>query len=357
MARAAQPFDAASRAARSGGYARSAQREILGRSVCHLTRRRPLPRRTGAATHRRPTGHVRVAGIGWHRLERHRLPACRGASRLEAAARLHRGLAREPGADAAHDPARAQASGRTRRAIRQPTSTGRARRATAACRSRSSTSSRPPTYGSSSTCSAPPTPVAGDESTLEYGVRLAASVAARGLLENRNVALSASGAHIGPLPADRGPRQYQKIMQTLRRGPGRRQSTVQPPARRGRGATAAGDDRADHHAFARARLGATHERAARPWRGGRGDAARRAGVREPGATRHRAHRAIRGGHRDRAARGATIRHALAEHDLRWHTILPMEPLSGQLISRRDRRLAAPHERRFDEPRPAPAVDR
>src|SRR5690349_13025653 len=55
----------------------------------------------------------------------------------------------------------------------------------------------------------------GDESTLEYGVRIAASVAARGLLENRNVALSTSGAHIGPLPADRGPRQYQKIMQTL----------------------------------------------------------------------------------------------------------------------------------------------
>src|SRR4051812_34756195 len=55
----------------------------------------------------------------------------------------------------------------------------------------------------------------GDESTLEYGVRIAASVAARGLIENRNVALSASGAHIGPLPADRGARQYQKIMQTL----------------------------------------------------------------------------------------------------------------------------------------------
>src|SRR3954470_9251966 len=55
----------------------------------------------------------------------------------------------------------------------------------------------------------------GDESTLEYGVRLAASVAARALVENRNVALSASGAHLGAVPADRGARQYQKIMQTL----------------------------------------------------------------------------------------------------------------------------------------------
>ncbi|MEP7360207.1 MAG: DUF58 domain-containing protein [Chloroflexota bacterium] len=55
----------------------------------------------------------------------------------------------------------------------------------------------------------------GDESTLEYGVRVAASIAARALTENRKVALTASGAHVAPVPADRGPRQYQKIMQTL----------------------------------------------------------------------------------------------------------------------------------------------
>ena len=55
----------------------------------------------------------------------------------------------------------------------------------------------------------------GDESTLEYGVRAAASIAARALLENRKVALTASGANVAPLPADRGPRQYQKIMQNL----------------------------------------------------------------------------------------------------------------------------------------------
>src|SRR3954453_20816299 len=65
----------------------------------------------------------------------------------------------------------------------------------------------------------------GDESTLEYGVRLAASVAARGLVENRNVALSASGAHLGPRPADGAARQYQRIRQTLAAG----QASVNQP--------------------------------------------------------------------------------------------------------------------------------
>jgi len=55
----------------------------------------------------------------------------------------------------------------------------------------------------------------GDESTLEYGVRAAASIAARALGENRNVGMTASGTRIGVLPADRGPRQYQKVMQVL----------------------------------------------------------------------------------------------------------------------------------------------
>ena len=179
----------------------------------------------------------------------------------------------------------------------------------------------------------------GDESTLEYGVRLAASVAARGLLENRNVALSASGAHIGPLPADRGPRQYQKVMQTLaavqadgtqpfshvlvegvtrlRRGmtalvitPSLEKDWVRPlSALRGRGIEVE-VMLLDAPAFA------SSER-------------RETGRIEPSeeviSSEQRSARALR--------------HALAEHDLRWHTILPMEPLSGQLISRRERRLA------------------
>jgi uncharacterized protein (DUF58 family) len=178
----------------------------------------------------------------------------------------------------------------------------------------------------------------GDESTLEYGVRIAASVAARGLLENRNVALSTSGAHIGPLPADRGPRQYQKIMQTLaavqadgsqpfshliaedmvrlRRGmtaliitPSLERDWVRPLASlRGRGVEVE-IILLDAPAFA------SQER-------------RETGRVEPSeeviASEQRSARALR--------------HALAEHDFAWHTILPMEPISGQLITRRDARL-------------------
>ena len=57
----------------------------------------------------------------------------------------------------------------------------RAARARASCRSRSSTSSRRPTCGSSSTSQARAHAGDGDESTLEYGVRAAASIAARAL--------------------------------------------------------------------------------------------------------------------------------------------------------------------------------
>jgi uncharacterized protein (DUF58 family) len=180
----------------------------------------------------------------------------------------------------------------------------------------------------------------GDESTLEYGVRIAASVAARGLLENRNVALSTSGAHIGPLPADRGPRQYQKIMQTLaavqsdgtqpfshlitedmarlRRGmtalivtPSLERDWVRPLASlRGRGVEVE-VILLDAPAFA------SQER-------------RETGRVEPSeeviASEQRSARALR--------------HALAEHDFAWHTILPMEPISGQLITRRNPRLVS-----------------
>lgn len=54
-----------------------------------------------------------------------------------------------------------------------------------------------------------------DESTLEYGVRAAASIAARALVENRNVALTATSQRSIIVPPDRGPRQYQKIMEVL----------------------------------------------------------------------------------------------------------------------------------------------
>jgi uncharacterized protein (DUF58 family) len=55
----------------------------------------------------------------------------------------------------------------------------------------------------------------GDESTLEYAVRAAAAIGARALLENRAVGVSTSGARPIVLPADRGARQHQKVMQLL----------------------------------------------------------------------------------------------------------------------------------------------
>jgi uncharacterized protein (DUF58 family) len=56
---------------------------------------------------------------------------------------------------------------------------------------------------------------AGDVSTVEESLRVAASIAHDALLENRAVGLTTSGHRIVNVPADRGPRQRQKIMQLL----------------------------------------------------------------------------------------------------------------------------------------------
>jgi uncharacterized protein (DUF58 family) len=55
----------------------------------------------------------------------------------------------------------------------------------------------------------------GDASTVEVGVRVAASIADRALGENRSVGITTTGGHIIQLPADRGPRQRQKVMNLL----------------------------------------------------------------------------------------------------------------------------------------------
>jgi len=55
----------------------------------------------------------------------------------------------------------------------------------------------------------------GDESTVEVGVRAAASIADRALNENRAVGLTTTGLRAGVLPADRGSRQQFKVMQLL----------------------------------------------------------------------------------------------------------------------------------------------
>jgi uncharacterized protein (DUF58 family) len=55
----------------------------------------------------------------------------------------------------------------------------------------------------------------GDISTVEESLRAAASIAHRAILENRAVGLTTSGHRLVSIPADRGPRQRQKIMQLL----------------------------------------------------------------------------------------------------------------------------------------------
>jgi Uncharacterized conserved protein (some members contain a von Willebrand factor type A (vWA) domain) len=55
----------------------------------------------------------------------------------------------------------------------------------------------------------------GDVSTVEESLRIAASIAHDAIVENRAVGLTTSGHRIVSIPADRGPRQRQKIMQLL----------------------------------------------------------------------------------------------------------------------------------------------
>jgi uncharacterized protein (DUF58 family) len=53
------------------------------------------------------------------------------------------------------------------------------------------------------------------DSTEEYAVTVAASLAQRFLREGRNVGLIASGAHLETIPADRGDRQLVKLLESL----------------------------------------------------------------------------------------------------------------------------------------------
>ena len=55
----------------------------------------------------------------------------------------------------------------------------------------------------------------GDDSTVEVAVRVAAAVADKAILENRAVGMTVNAGRTAYLPADRGGRQQQKIMQLL----------------------------------------------------------------------------------------------------------------------------------------------
>jgi uncharacterized protein (DUF58 family) len=55
----------------------------------------------------------------------------------------------------------------------------------------------------------------GEDSTVEVGIRAAASIADRALRDNRAVGMTINARHLGQVPADRGARQRLKIMQLL----------------------------------------------------------------------------------------------------------------------------------------------
>jgi uncharacterized protein (DUF58 family) len=181
---------------------------------------------------------------------------------------------------------------------------------------------------------------ADDESTLEYGIRVAASIAARALVENRKVALNASGAHVSPVPADRGPRQYQKIMQTLAAATADGEQPldevlVENVARLRRGMTAVIITASLDARWVRS-LGGLRNRGVETViilldapafaTYGQAPADEHSPAGEPlidERTRHEEDlRALR-----------AVRHALAEHDLRYLSVKPGEPLGTQLVTR------------------------
>jgi uncharacterized protein (DUF58 family) len=55
----------------------------------------------------------------------------------------------------------------------------------------------------------------GDESSTEVAIRAAAAIADKAIAENRAVGMTINGGRTAYLPADRGGRQHQKIMQLL----------------------------------------------------------------------------------------------------------------------------------------------
>ena len=172
----------------------------------------------------------------------------------------------------------------------------------------------------------------GDDATVETMVRAAASIASRALSENRSLGLGAAGLRRAMLPADRGPRQHQKILQLL--------ATVQPE-----GSTPLRDVLVE--GITRLRRGMTAvvitPSLDREWvrplatLRGRGimstvclvdpvaheEASRRA-LGEPPLTD-----AFR---EDRSRAARALHFALAEHDLRDHTLVPGIPLGEQMVT-------------------------
>jgi uncharacterized protein (DUF58 family) len=176
----------------------------------------------------------------------------------------------------------------------------------------------------------------GDESTVEAAVRVAAAVADKAILENRAVGMTVNAHRTAILPADRGARQHLKIMQLLAAvdGDGATplvDTLVQTAGRLRRGMTAI---------LITASTDATWIRPVAALRS-RGigtvvvtlDAA--AFDRVARAERERAGETVPpldpAVEEQRAQRTRALKHALAEYELRVHTVLPGQALAEALV--------------------------
>ncbi len=172
----------------------------------------------------------------------------------------------------------------------------------------------------------------GDGATIETAVRVAASIGSRALSENRALGFTAAGVRQAVLPADRGPRQQQKLLQLLAavEGDGSlplREVLMQSLARLRRGMTAVmitpsldRDWIRPLTTLRRRGISAavfvidplTHEQQTRRLRG-------LGAVAQDEQDAH-----------EREARA--LRYALAEHDLPTYVISPAKPLGVQIVS-------------------------
>ena len=106
----------------------------------------------------------------------------------------------------------------------------------------------------------------GDDSTVESGIRAAASIADKALQEGRAVGMTVNVARTAFLPPDRGGRQHLKVMQLLASVEADSTTPLVETLIATVGTAPARDDRRGHHAVARPVLGPSARLAARPGR-------------------------------------------------------------------------------------------
>lgn len=175
----------------------------------------------------------------------------------------------------------------------------------------------------------------GDESTIEYAVRAAASIAARALLENRALGMTAAGSRTVVLPPDRGPRQQQKVMQLLAAVQADTDRSfqdvlVEGVARLRRGMTAVVITPSLERDWIRP-LSTLRQRGVAtvvvmPDAAAFAEHTRRMRGLPPADEQQRA---------DEQRGSRLLHHALAEHDIVATRIIPGRPLAEQMVSRRE----------------------